>query len=108
MRSRLNRRQIESPSTRYTPLGLPVPIATSGRYWTTVHACSATATTTHPVMLVSERIFDDLPFRFDQGFDPASAGVMKHSACVVGRDEVMAVRAYLSARRIDQRRAERL
>src|SRR5687767_13693709 len=81
--SRLRSRHIESPSARYTPPGLPVPIATSGRYWTSVHACSASATISHAAVLAAERIFDDLSLRFDESFDPLSAGIVKQGACIV-------------------------
>src|SRR5688500_9378140 len=108
MRSRLNTRQIESPSAKYAPPGRAVPIATSGRCWTSVHACSAKASATAVTLLLSsERILDDLPFRFDQGFDPTPAAVVKQGARVVGRDEVMALRSHLSARCVDRRRPQR-
>src|SRR5687768_15427724 len=91
------------------PVGLAVPIITSGRCNTCVQAAPMTTTATKPQaaviarqrVLCREHILDPLALHLEQGFHPASIAVVKHAARTVGCDHAMAAGEHGPLWRVD-------
>src|SRR5687768_492048 len=88
------------------PVGLAVPMSTSGRATTVLHAvpmttrmaatrATASARRQAPApVLRREDILDALAPQLEQGFHPAPLAVVRHAARIVGRDHAIAARAH--------------